>query len=101
MAKKIPMIFTGSREIEVERIGKVSPEKGKPFVIVMVPMDMAANLSRDKYWAWAKAEPPAQRNQPTQPPGKPEEKKDDPVEAAKVDDKEKEKDKKKGTGGKK
>lgn len=88
---KIPMIFTGSREIEVERIGKVSPVQGQPFVKVFVPLDMADNLSRDKYWAWAKAEPPGQTAPSTQPPENPEEKKEPPKDEKidKVDDKEK------------
>lgn len=73
---KIPMVFTGSREANVEGIGKVTPVKGQPFVEVMVPLDMADNLSRDKYWARAKAEPPVQTTPPTKPPGKPGEKKD-------------------------
>lgn len=99
---KIPMIYTGSKKINVENVGEIVPEKGKPFKEVCVPLKMANNLARDKYWAWAKAEPPAREDQPTQPqpPGKPEEKKDAPVIPQKPGE-EKEKDKKKEGGKKK
>lgn len=67
MKKKILMIYTGGKKITVEKLGELSPGKGE-HVQVNVPAEIAPNLSRDKYWAYANPGPHKEETPQTQPP---------------------------------